>query len=254
MTLRALKGVLLGGLATVAFAVSCGGGPKDEPRIPTKTGTAKDLAGLDDRSRCDYKGRRDREVIETTGPGAVQPNIRRVFAIVGEGEDTRKVLLCREVDTNLDGMKDVVRTYTDKGDALYEQADADYDGRIDTWITFARGRISKVQLDSNKDGKPDHTRYYLEGRLSRVQRDRNFDGKPDVWEIYDKARLQRMGMDLDFDGQVDRWDRDQDAVRQAEKEEQEEEEAAEAAARADAGAGATDGGGPTDAYVSPRKR
>ncbi len=251
---RPLQSVVLSGtvLVAVGLFLACGGSEQKKPKAPTQD-RAIDLHGGDDRSRCDFKGRTDREVIETTGPGAVVPNIRRVYAIVGEGEDTRKVLLCREVDTNLDNVKDVVRTYTDKGDALYEQADSDFDGRVDTWITFSRGRMSKVQVDENGDGRPDETRYYVDGKLSRVQRDRNYDGKADVWEIYDKGHLQRMGVDLDFDGHVDRWDRDEEQARLEALKEREEEEKAEAAAEAEAGAEPSDGG-VTDAYVSPRNR
>jgi hypothetical protein len=239
--------------AGVAFA-ACGGKGSQGPNAPGKEGTAVDHRGGDDRSRCDFKGRADREVIETAGPGAIQPNIRRVFAIVGDGEDARKVLLCREVDTNLDGTKDVVRTYNDKGEALHEQADSNYDGKIDTWISFARGRIAKVELDRNGDGRPDETRFYIDGKLSRAQRDRNFDGKPDVWEIYDGGRLQRMGIDLDFDGHVDRWDRDEIAMRLAEREEEQQDGPESDAPSPDAGALRSGDAGTADAYVSPRNR
>jgi hypothetical protein len=241
-------------LAGFALFTACGGNGSQGPNVPTKSGTAVDERGGDDRSRCDYKGRADREVIETAGPGALQPNVRRVFAIVGDGEDARKVLLCREVDTNLDGMKDVVRTYNDKGEALHEQADSNYNGKIDTWISFARGRIAKVEIDTNGDGRPDETRFYIDGKLSRVQRDRNFDGKADVWEIYEGGRLQRMGIDLDFDGHVDRWDRDEIAMRLAEREEEQEEKPESDAPTPDAGAASPGDAGVADAYVSPRNR
>ena len=59
-------------------------------------------------------------------------------------DDRHEVLMCREIDTNLDGMKDVVRTFNEKGEPLHEEADTNYDGRIDDWINFAersyRGR------------------------------------------------------------------------------------------------------------------
>jgi len=240
------------GVASVA-AAACGGGPEGQANAPTKTGVASNArVDGDDASRCDFKGRLDREVIESTGPGAVVPNVRRVYAVVGEGEDRRRVLLCREVDTNLDGMKDVVRTYDEKGESLREQADSNYDGRIDTWITFARGRMAKVEVDRNGDGQPDETKYYVRGELSRVQRDTNFDGKPDVWEIYNQGVLERMGVDLNFDGHVDRWDRDEVARLAAERAERAEEAAAEAA-RKKAEAAAADAG-VTDARVSARKR
>lgn len=207
--------LVLGALAST----SCAG---SEAKVQT-AGKDHRAAGIakDDASRCDYAGRTDREVQETSGPGAIQPNIRRVYGIVGEGERRRRVLLCREVDTNLDGSKDVVRTYQDDGEKRNEMADVDYDGKIDTWITFEAGRIAQVELDKNNDGKPDETRSYIQGRLTRISRDTNGDAKPDVWEVYSKGRLQRMGVDVDHDGRVDRWNRDEQLV------EQEEQEAAE---------------------------
>jgi hypothetical protein len=235
--------------------LACGGSDKQPPKM-AKEGNSVDAYGGDDRSQCDYKGRKDRDVQETTGPGAVQPNIRRVFAIVGIGEDARRVLLCREVDTNLDGVKDVVRIYNDKGEAIKEKADSDYDGRIDTWITFARGRIAKVEVDRNKDGQPDEVRYYVDGQLSRAQRDENHDGKPDVWEIYENGHLARMGVDLDHDGHVDRWDRDEEAARLADQKEREDEE--KSAAEGGTEEAVSDAGEAdvivTDARVSARKR
>ncbi len=201
---------------------------------------AGEVAGVapDDRSRCDYKGRGDREVVESLGPSAKTANIRRVYGIVGEGEDRHRVLLCREVDTNLDGVKDVVRTYTDKGEALNEVADTNFDGKMDTWITFAKGRVAKLRLDHNGDGQDDETRFYTAGQLSRAQIDTNYDGKPDVWEIYDDGKLERRGVDLDFDGHVDRWDRDEIALREVEQKDQ----AAEAAATAASGGAGTNAG------------
>jgi hypothetical protein len=222
-------------LSLVVFA--CGGSGGD-----AKTGAALrgDVVGVapDDRSRCDFKGRADREVVESLGPGAKTANIRRVYGVVGEGEDRHRVLMCREVDTNLDGVKDVVRTYTDKGEALTEVADTNFDGKMDTWITFTKGRVSKLRQDHNGDGNDDETRFYVGGQLSRAQIDTNYDGKPDVWEIYDDGKLERRGVDLDFDGHVDRWDRDEIALREIEqKDAAAEKSTAAAAAAASAGAG-----------------
>jgi hypothetical protein len=168
-----------------------------------------------DGARCEYKGRTDREVSESVGTGALQPSIRRVYRILGEGEQRRRILVCREVDTNLDGTKDLVRRYNDQGEASEEQADSNYDGKIDTWLRFAKGRIAQVDLDSNQDDSPDETRYYVQGKLSRVQRDTNGDGRPDVWEIYAAGHLERMGVDVDHDGRVDRWNRDEVSAREA---------------------------------------
>jgi hypothetical protein len=228
-------------LLSALSALACGGSgtAQTQPRLSDKQVTG---VAADDASRCDYKGRADREVQEVRGPGAQHPNIRRVFSIVGEGEDRKKILLCREVDTNLDGAKDVMRTYTDKGEPLNELADTNFDGKVDTWITFARGRIAKVQLDKSGRGQPEEVKFYVAGKLARAQRDTNKDGKPDQWEIYDEGRLQRLGVDLDYDGRVDRWDRDEIALRDIEaKEKAEEKKAAEIEEQKKKDAAAADG-------------
>jgi len=214
-----LFGCLSAMFAAVALA-GCGGAEK-----PVQSADApRQVTGMssDDQSKCEYNARPDREVRETTGPGSFMPNIRRVYAILGTGEDRRRILLCREVDTNLDGTKDVVRTFNDKGEKLNELSDSDYDGKIDTWVTFSGGRIAKVELDKLGSGKPTEWRYYVGGDLSRVQRDTNKDGKADVWEVYAKGRLQRMGVDLNSDGRVDRWDRDEVLARAQDEDDSEE--------------------------------
>lgn len=185
---------------------------------------------IDDRSMCDYKGKADREASETAGPGSIQPNVRRVYALAGLGEDRQKILVCREIDTNFDGVKDVVRHYNDRGESLREEADSNFDGRLDTWITFAKGHLAEVKLDNDRDGNPDEWKYYSSGKLARVKRDTNRDGKPDVWEIYREGHLERMGVDVDGDERVDRWDHDNEQRRKLEQSERKKEEEAAAAA------------------------
>lgn len=246
------------GLVAAMVCYACGGGavgpkgPEQEKRVVS----AAD--GNEDQGRCEFKGRRDREVEETTSETAIQPNIRRVYSVVGEGEEIRRVLLCREVDTNLDGTKDVVRTYTDKGDVLHELVDSDFDGKIDTWTTFAGGRVSEAKIDRNHDGKPDEKRVYVQGRKIRAEVDSNFDGRADVWEIYEDGHLRRRGVDLDGDGHVDRWDRDLVAQRAEEEREQKEEETRQKASEAASADTAADAGvsdaAVTDARVSARNR
>ena len=212
--LAACAGLMGAGLALL----DCGGTPQGDAPV---TATAKDPNKwpADDRSMCDWKNKPELEVSETAGPGAYKPNVRRVFRTYGDGESRHKTLICREIDTNLDGIKDVVRTFNAKGEALHEEADSNYDGKIDVWINFVGGRMSEEDLDTNNDGKINVWKYYLDGVLSRVKRDTNFDGKPDVWEIYTKGHLERVGVDTQHTGHVDRWDRDQDVQRKAEEEE-----------------------------------
>jgi hypothetical protein len=239
--------------ALVGVAVACGGdGPKGAAvKTPTAPGGSKDPSKwpADDKSMCDWRNKPELEVSETIGPGAIKPNVRRVYKTFGEGEARHKVLACREIDTNLDGIKDVVRTFNQKGEALHEEADRDYDGKVDVWLNFVDGRLAQEDVDTNHDGKPDVWKFYVNGQLQRIRRDRNGDGKPDVWEIYAKGRLERVGMDETYDGHVDRWDRDEQLKYEAEaadrKARDEMMNAQMAAAHPDAGSGSS--GGATDA-------
>lgn len=213
-----------GWFATLAvLALGCAKKPKvDAPTGPVQGTRVEDVA------RCEYKGRTDRDVQEASSPGSVVANVRRVYGYIGAGPDRRRVLLCREVDTNFDGLKDVIRTYGDHGEKLTEQADSDYNGKVDTWITFGKSRPAKVEFDKSGDGTPDEIRFYAGGELSRIQRDTNADGKPDVFEIYVGGRLERMGIDGDYDGKVDVWHRDEARAREREEKAAAEAEAAEA--------------------------
>jgi hypothetical protein len=224
--------VLLGGLATAG----CSSETDVKAKTPKVQAHKRPDGSVDDRSMCEWKGRPDREASEVAGPGSVLPNVRRVYQVIGSGEDRHKVLICREIDTNVDGVKDVVRRYNEKGESISEEADANYDGHVDTWITFIKGRLSEVKLDTNFDGKADEWKYYVNGKLTRVVRDTNFDGKPDVWEIYRDGHLERMGVDVDGDEHVDRWDHDTEMRRRFEDAERkkDEEEAAKAGKKADA--------------------
>ena len=211
------------------------GGTKDQSKWPT-----------DDRSMCDWKQKPELEVSESSGPGALRPNVRRVFKTFGEAEQRHKTLVCREIDTNLDGIKDVVRTFNPKGEALHEEADRNYDGRVDLWINFVDGRLAEEDVDTNGDGKPDVWKFYVNGQLQRIRRDRNFDGKADIWEIYARGRLERVGLDDSYDGHVDRWDRDEQLKYEAEaadRKARDEMMNAQMAARGGGDAGAEQGGG-----------
>ncbi|WP_394820672.1 hypothetical protein [Pendulispora albinea] len=204
--------VALGSTALAGLgAAGCGGGTPAPQSAKVTPGGSKDPSQWpkDDRTMCDWRNKPEFEVSETAGTGALKPNIRRVFKTFGEGETRHKTLVCREVDTNLDGIKDDVRTFNEKGEALKEEADTDYDGRIDLWLAFVAGRLAEENVDTNHDGKPDVWKVYTNGQLSRIKRDRNFDGRPDVWEIYARGKLERMGLDETNDGHVDRWDRDE---------------------------------------------
>jgi hypothetical protein len=209
-------------LAWLLMLAACGGSPP--PPAPSAPGGSNDPRNwpADDRSLCDgfvhWKSNPQLEVSETVGPGSIRPNIRRVYKVVGEREDRHQVLLCREIDTNLDGIKDLVRTFNDKGEPLHEEADTNYDGKIDDWINFAEGRIAEEDVDTTMSaGRANVWKFYIEGQLSRIRRNTHCpSGKPDVWEIYFRGRLERVGNDTSCDGHIDRWDRDAQLMAQEE--------------------------------------
>ena len=149
------------------------------------------------------------DVDEIAGTGSLRPNIRRVFRTIGEGDSVRRTLVCREVDTNLDGLKDTARFYDLKGASVSEKADRNFDGVIDVWIIFLDGKIAEINEDTTKKtGRANEWRIYNDGQLIRIRRDRNGDGRPDLWESYNAGKLERVGLDESGDGKVDRWDRD----------------------------------------------
>jgi len=216
-------------LALTTVLSGCSGDGKDpkEPNVIGPAPRAADGTILDDRSMCNVEGRNDVEVSETAGPGALQPNVRRVWQVFGTGANRRRVLHCREIDTNLDGYKDVVRFYNEEGQSKEERADTNFDGNVDTWNVFASGRLAEVKHDRNHDGRADEWKVYLKGKLSRIKRDTDFNGKADVWEMYRKGRLERMGVDVNGDERVDRWDHDKTYRKRIEEERRMKEEKAE---------------------------
>ena len=239
----------------VLLAVACGSSEEQKPPAAPGGTTNQNNWPADDHSMCDYKNKPELEVEETAGPGAYKPNIRRVYVWSGSKDNRKKVLICREIDTNLDGIKDVVRFYYSEGpkagEPKHEWADTDFDGKIDTWIDFAEGRISMEAVDTRHAGTPDVCKFYLNGQLSRVRRNTHCQypvvdcrvSKPqttaDTWEIYSRGRLVRIGVDTDCNGHVDRWDRDNERLAQIDAEQKEEERQAELARQGDGGGGST---------------
>ncbi len=200
-------------MAFACLACSCGGGSHSAAFAPDRLNDEAHWPS-DDQSLCNrfvhWRNNASLEVSETAGPGSLKPNIRRVFKTVGDADSRHTVLLCREMDTNLDGIKDVVRTFNEKGEPLHEEADTNYDMKIDVWLNFAQGRIEEEDVDTTYAvGRPNVWKFYVDGQLSRVRRNTHCPGgQADTWEIYYKDRLERVGTDATCDGHVDRWDRD----------------------------------------------
>jgi hypothetical protein len=161
---------------------------------------------------CDAKDPRH-EVSEYDTSGDDQPDVRKVFLRLGEGSLARLVLVCRESDLNADGTKDIVRYYSDEGRPLREEADRNFDGKMDELTFFQEGQILRQEFDTQGDGKVDTKIYFDNGRPLRAERDLQARStaerwQPDRWEYFEEGRVVRMGTDVDGDGKVDRWDRD----------------------------------------------
>lgn len=162
-------------------------------------------------ARCDAT-QPNRESTEYDTSGDQVPDVRKVFMRIGFGDRVRLVMICRESDLNADGRKDVIRYYDDDGASVREDADRNFDGRIDMTTAYQDGKIVLRELDDNHDGKLDAKIYYDREKPARAERDlagRSTESawKPDRWEYYVDGRLVRMGTDLDGDSRVDRWDR-----------------------------------------------
>jgi hypothetical protein len=212
------------GAVALAVLAACGSSPTAASAVKSAPGGSTDQSHwpADDHSLCEgavhWRNNPQLEVTDTVGPGSFRPNIRRVYKVIGDRDNRHQSLICREIDTNLDGLKDVVRTFNDKEEPLHEEADTNYDGIIDDWINFADGRIEEEDIDTTLSaGRPNVWKFYLDGALSRIRRNTHCpSGKPDVWEIYVKDRLERVGNDITCDGHVDRWDRDAQLMAQEE--------------------------------------
>jgi hypothetical protein len=200
-------------LAAAALVGACGGSATGK----TKTGPDRAIAlGADAKGsggeRCDAR-KTGREISEYDTNGDGRPDVRKVFLGIGTGVDVRLVMICRESDINADGKKDVIRYYDDDGRSLREEADRDFDGRMDVVHVFQDGKVVRKDLDDDHDGKIDTKIFMQNGKPLRAERDlkgRSVGDQwhPDRWEYYEEGRMVRMGTDLDGDGRVDRWDRD----------------------------------------------
>jgi hypothetical protein len=177
--------------------------------IPKPLGSASGSAssGFANATRCDSTTRgRELSYHDLAGRG-VPDMVEVLFFPPGRASDGR--IVCMELDTNHDGALDLLRVFNEKGELESEEADRNYDGKSDVWITYESGVIVKQEFDVTFHGAKDEFDYYTKGALKRIERDRNDDGKIDCWEYYVNGKLERMGLDTNGDGRVDTWYRDE---------------------------------------------
>lgn len=211
MTIREIATTL--SVLTLFFGASACGGSDDKAK-ETLTEIGEDgVERLADQGRCGTEGE-DLEVSEYDTSGDDHADVRKVFRRFGKGRLTRLVMICREVDLNADGRKDLVRFYDDEGSPIREEADRDFDGTYDAVLYFDNGQIQREEVDASGNGRVDTKIFFENGKPLRSERDlagRSTDKtwRPDRWEYFEDERLVRIGTDLDGDGKVDRWDRDE---------------------------------------------
>jgi hypothetical protein len=199
-------------VALVLLGAACGTQSNTQRRtVPRRAARIETPQSREDRSRCDANrpGRTTSEY-DTNSDGV--PDVRKVYEIVGEGPEARPVLVCREVDLDHNGTKDMFRFYNSEGRTVREEEDRDFDGRIDVITYFERGEVIRRELDTNGDGHVDYRIFYRDHRPYRAERELNNnnspDFRPDYWEYYDnRGQIVRIGWDYNGDERADQWDR-----------------------------------------------
>ena len=199
-----LIGTLGLALATV-LAFGCGSKDKKGDTTPTEGGD-RDVTQVPkvDATLCDTKGKK----VETFDLNRDnRPDVWKLSMKIEEGEVSRYILTCKQVDLDHDGEKDYVVAYNRTGAREFEKFDFDFDGRFDAFSIYdvKSGAVVETQRDSDFDGKYDLREIYDEkGLVTSIRRDLNADGDPDVWEQYVDGALVAILHDEDFDGKVDR--------------------------------------------------
>lgn len=120
------------------------------------------------------------------------------------------ILVKREIDFNFDTKIDVWSVYENDGlTPAEEKYDLDFDGKVDSVVSYKAGVVEKRMLDMNFDGTMEVTKYYDgtnaqgEENLVRVERDLDRDGRPDQWEYYENGEILKAEEDKDHDGEPD---------------------------------------------------
>ena len=120
---------------------------------------------------------------------------------------------------------DQVRPTYDKesGHLTRLEADANGDGKIDTWGYMDGMRVVRVEIDENGDGRVDRWEFHRgqgapadrlgqaadarpDRTLERVERATRLDGNVSRWEYFDNGLLARVEEDTDGDKAIDKWE------------------------------------------------
>lgn len=110
----------------------------------------------------------------------------------------------RTLDADRDGQAEEVRYYDRQtGLILRMERDRDYDGELDTWLTWRDGRLVSHTLDTNGDTRADVWEQYDASGLTDRAVDRDYDGVRDAFFVYKDGELVEERHDHDNDGRID---------------------------------------------------
>jgi hypothetical protein len=120
------------------------------------------------------------------------------------GNSEPMIIIKRSLDADRDGNPEQIR-YIDKGtgEMIRKEADADYNGALDTWHTYAGTSLDERTLDTNDDGRVDTWERYQGGRMVERIIDRNGDGRQDAFYTFSKGSLVEERHDRNDDGESD---------------------------------------------------
>ncbi len=130
--------------------------------------------------------------------GDGKANIWRVF----QGETQIRT----DLDLNGDGKADTRRHLDERGEVKKEEADLDFDSKVDIVASFEGGKKVQELAFLHHRATADVVRLFVDGKLAEKRRDMDGDGVYDVFEYFDSGRLVRLGRDTTGDGQPDEFD------------------------------------------------
>jgi len=97
-------------------------------------------------------------------------------------KDTYKIA----IDTNGDGLPDVVKTFKDN-ELVRIESDRNFNGQVDLVQEYSHGVLIREVRDDNFNGKPETIREFRRGKLAIVERDPQERGYIDILEYYDDS-------------------------------------------------------------------
>ncbi|MBN2694329.1 hypothetical protein JXR93_06670 [bacterium] len=140
----------------------------------------------------------------------------KIYQNIVDGDQTKKVLIRREIDLTYDNNVNYIKFYTPNGDIEKEYLDKDSDGTIESIRHYESNTVSKIEeftknpikegLTLNPDIKPFKIYYYNpNGVLKKITKDNTGDGQEDYFLYYISGKLDRIGIDEDGDLKIDKW-------------------------------------------------